>query len=367
MAARVLNATWKFLTSLELGVVLVLILTAFMVVGALLPQGMDDEFYLKAWDEGTYHVLRDLGLLGIFHKPIFLVPAILLGVNLLCCSIDILRKFLPKTITARYVVSALYHVALVGMFVGFFATYLFSYGGELTIKPGESVRVPLKKGETAWAGLAPRLGLAAPQNEDTPYELRLKSFATTYVEKEGRTFVKDWLSELEVVDGGEVVAAKRIEVNDPLVYGGMKYYQAFFDQKIKFDVDGEEREVGPGEPLAVGDETLMASTVTAGTLLGGDGPKPIGPYVELKEMPKDKWHRVTKDIRPGVRLRQGEPVRVGGRRVTFVSFEESSGLTYKRDAAVKFLWVLWIAFTALIAVRIYVQEAALTWFRKGNL
>ena len=59
MTKRVLKGIWKVLTSLELGVVLVVILTAFMVVGALLPQGMDDEFYLKAWDEGTYHALRD--------------------------------------------------------------------------------------------------------------------------------------------------------------------------------------------------------------------------------------------------------------------------------------------------------------------
>ncbi|MEE8640004.1 MAG: hypothetical protein V3T41_06305, partial [bacterium] len=63
MAGRVLNGIWKLLTSLELAVILVVILTAFMVVGALLPQGMDDEFYLKAWDEGTYHALRDLGFL----------------------------------------------------------------------------------------------------------------------------------------------------------------------------------------------------------------------------------------------------------------------------------------------------------------
>ncbi len=70
------------------------------------------------------------------------------------------------------------------------------------------------------------------------------------------------------------------------------------------------------------------------------------------------------DQGPGRRLDRGRPVDVGTRRVTFVSFEESSGLTYKRDPAVKFLWVLWIAFTALIAVRIYVQESVLTWVRK---
>jgi cytochrome c biogenesis protein ResB len=366
MVRRALTVIWRLLTSLEVAVVLVLVLTAFMVVGALVPQGMDDDFYLKAWDEGTYHTLRGLGLLNIFHKPIFLIPAVLLGVNLLCCSVEILRKFFPRNVTARFAVSALYHLALVGMFVGFFVTYLFSYGGEIWLKPGEATRVPLKRGETTWARLAPRLGLAAPQNEETNYELRLESFETEYVEKDGRIFVKDWLSALEVVEDGDVVAAKRIEVNDPLVYGGMKYYQASFEQKVTFDVDGDVRELEAGEPLAVGDERLMVSTVTGGTLLGVEGPKPIGPYVELKQMPEDKWHRVVKDVRPGVRLSQGERADVRGHDVTFLSYREASGLTYKRDPAVKFLWVLWISFTALIAIRIYVQESALTWFRKEH-
>ncbi len=361
---RVLSTTWKLLTSLEVAVVLVLVLTAFMVVGALIPQDMGEEFYLKAWDEGTYHTVRDLGLLNVFRSPVFIVPALFLGLNILCCSIDILRKFFPKGITAHFAVSALYHLAMLAMFAGFVTTFLVAYGGELTIKPGESVRVPFAKGDTRWAKLAPKLGLEAPRNEESPYELRLAKFETTYVEREGRVFTRDWISDLEVVEDGKVVKAQRIEVNEPMVYGGVKYYQAFFDQKIKFAVDGEAAEVGIGEPLAVGEEMMMVSTVKSGTLLGDDGPKPLGPYVELKEMPADKWHRATKDVRPGTRLELGRPLEIKGHDVTFVAFEESSGLTYKHDPAVKYLWVTWILFTALIAVRIYFQESTLLWFRR---
>jgi cytochrome c biogenesis protein ResB len=361
---KVWRVTWKLLTSLEVAVVLIVVLAAFQIVGALIPQGMDEEFYVKAWGAGTYHTLRDFGLLNIFRGPVFIVPALLFALNLLCCSIDILRQFFPKGLTARFTVSALYHLAMLAMFAGFFTTFLLAYGGELTLKPGESVRVPFAKGDTRWAKLAPKLGLAAPRNEKSPYELRLAKFETTYVEKGGQVFVKDWLSDLEVVEGGEVVKAKRVEVNEPLVYGGMKYYQAFFDQKIKFAVDGKAAEVGVGEPLAVGDEMLMVSTVKSGTLLGEGAPKALGPYVELKEMPKDKWHRVTKDIRPGTRLEPGRPVKMRGHDVTFVSFEESSGLTYKHDPAVKYLWVIWVLFTGLIAVRIYFQESTLLWFRR---
>ncbi|MGD8718175.1 MAG: cytochrome c biogenesis protein ResB [Candidatus Zixiibacteriota bacterium] len=350
---------WKFLTSLELAVVLVVLLAALMVVGALLPQGMDDEFYLKAWDVGTYHTLRDLGLLGIFHSAIFLVPAFLFAVNLLCCGINFLRGS-TDAVGLRRAVSAVYHLIIFAMLVGFVATFLFSYGGEILIKPGESKRVPLDRGETAWARALGRLGLPAPTNTKSPYELRLQDFTTTYVERDGKVFVKDWISELEVVRFGEVVRAGRVEVNRPLVYGGMKYYQAYFDQEITFDVDGRPQTMGPGEPLILGKEMMMVSTVKAGTLLGegGEADRPLGPYVELKEMPGDKWHRVTKDVRPGLKLERGVPAEVRGHAVTFTGFEESSGFTYKHDPAVRYLWVLWIAFMVLLSFRIYVLELA---------
>lgn len=41
--------------------------------------------------------------------------------------------------------------------------------------------------------------------------------------------IKDWKSTLEVVEAGEVVAEKTIEVNDPLKYGGYTFYQSSYD------------------------------------------------------------------------------------------------------------------------------------------
>lgn len=357
------NRLWGLATSLTVAVILICILAVLSVIGALIPQGMDEEFYNKAWSPATYHTLRDLGLLNVYRGPLFVVPALLLGLNLLCCSIKILKRFFPEGITGRNVVSALYHLCMLAMFVGFFTTFLVSFGGELTLKPDEQVKVELKKGETNWAKFARRLGWEAPRNEKAPFELKLNKFETTYVEKSGHVFVKDWVSDLAVVEGGRVVKRKRIQVNDPLVYRGLKFYQAFYNQKIRIAVDGVERVVAPGEPLAVGKDMMMVSSVKGGTLLTESGPRPLGPYVELKEMPKDKWHREQKDIRPGIKVNLGEIKPVGGKRVKFVNYEEASGLTYKSDPAVKYLWVIWIAFTALIAVRVYIQESAVIWFR----
>ncbi|MEE9487502.1 MAG: cytochrome c biogenesis protein ResB [Candidatus Brocadiales bacterium] len=41
--------------------------------------------------------------------------------------------------------------------------------------------------------------------------------------------IKDWKSTLRVIDGGEVVLEKTIEVNDPLKYGGFSFYQSSYD------------------------------------------------------------------------------------------------------------------------------------------
>lgn len=361
---KVSGNIWGLLTSLWVAVVLILVLAVFAIVGALVPQGMEEDFYLKAWDRGTYETLRDLGVLNIYKSALFIAPAILLALNLLCCCINVLRRFAPEGITGRNVISALYHLAMLAMFVGFFTTFLVSWGGDLTIKPGEAVAVPTKAGETNWAKLAPRLGLAPPADGETPFTLRLNKFETTYVERGGKVYVKDWISDLSVLEDGVEVRRKRIEVNRPLVWGGMKFYQAFYEQRIRFTVDGQPQELGMGEPLTLGDGMMMVAPVKAGMLLEPAPPKPLGPYVELKEMPKDKWHRVAKDVRPGTKLALGVPVAVKGHAVVFVGFDEASGLTYKRDPAVKYLWILWLAFTALIGMRIYFQESLFLWFGK---
>jgi len=56
---------WGLLTSLWVAVILILVLAAFSIVGALVPQGMEKDFYLKAWNKGIYETLFALGVLNI--------------------------------------------------------------------------------------------------------------------------------------------------------------------------------------------------------------------------------------------------------------------------------------------------------------
>ncbi len=51
----------------------------------------------------------------------------------------------------------------------------------------------------------------------------------SYQRAQHRT-IKDYISELEIVENGKVVAAKAIEVNHPLHYGGYHFYQHALDE-----------------------------------------------------------------------------------------------------------------------------------------
>lgn len=352
---KVLKKIWAVLTSLELAVVLILILAVFQIIGSIVPQNMGPEYYADAWSQGTYDTLKTFGLLSIFSSPFFIIPALLLGINLASCAINIVARFFTKKVTHRDFVSALYHLSLFAMFAGFFTTFLVSFGGDITLAPGDETTVPLKWSETNWYRFAPGFGMEAPPDAESDFKIRLVSFDTTNVEMGGKLFVKDWTSSVQVIENGKVVKEKNIEVNDPMVYGGIKFYQANYDQRITLDVDGEKVETTAYAPLALGDESWQVRPVRHGTLLTDGGSEPVEPYLELK--PPDGEGK-------NVRLDRGKETDVSAHKITFIDFDESSVLIYKRDPAIKYLWILWMVFTGLIAIRVYIQEPYRRWFKK---
>jgi len=77
---------------------------------------------------------------------------------------------------------------------------------------------------------------------------------------------KKWWSDLAVVDNGKVTLRKQIAVNDPLVYGGVRFYQASFGSTGKIDrlmLTATPRDVGPSREIAIAlNETLPLDSDT---------------------------------------------------------------------------------------------------------
>lgn len=66
------------------------------------------------------------------------------------------------------------------------------------------------------------------QIKELPFHIKLKDFRIEYY-KSGP--IRDYISEVQVVKDGNVVAEKSIEVNHPLHFGGYHFYQNSFDAK----------------------------------------------------------------------------------------------------------------------------------------
>ncbi|MBL7074777.1 cytochrome c biogenesis protein ResB [candidate division KSB1 bacterium] len=101
--------------------------------------------------------------------------------------------------------SLLNHLGLLLLFLGGLIISLFGYSVMHYGSPGEIIRPP-----------------------GADFQVRIDDFRIEYNEK-GR--IKDYISELTVLRGGDEILRKRIEVNSPLRYQGFNFYQASYNLK----------------------------------------------------------------------------------------------------------------------------------------
>src|SRR4030042_3905760 len=66
--------------------------------------------------------------------------------------------------------------------------------------------------------------------KELPFHIKLKDFRIDYY-KSGA--VGDYISEVQVVKNGSVVAEESVEVNNPLHFGGYHFYQSSFDPEAR--------------------------------------------------------------------------------------------------------------------------------------
>jgi hypothetical protein len=64
------------------------------------------------------------------------------------------------------------------------------------------------------------------QTKELPFRIKLKDFRIEYYKPE---YVRDYISDIQVIKDGNVVAEKSIEVNHPLHFGGYHFYQSSYD------------------------------------------------------------------------------------------------------------------------------------------
>jgi len=261
----------KTFSSLRTGVILLILTGVAAALGTFILQrpATDSDKLARAYSPTTLYWLDRLGLTDVFHTWWFLTLLGLVSLSIVLVSIDRFpnawrfyarpyrktdshfRSALPNKIELpitdsedalnaaeralknsgwpveriaddhepslyserhRFSVMAVYivHASLLLIFAGGIIDGFFGYSGFMELQKGQTSNViELRKGGTKQIPFAVKCDSAGQENyaDGSP---------------------KRWWSNLAVVQGGQQVDAKQIVVNDPLVYKGLRFYQASF-------------------------------------------------------------------------------------------------------------------------------------------
>ena len=270
--------TWQTLSSIKTGVVLIILVVIFSAAGTVILQRpmTDPDDMERAYSPAMLRFLDGAGLTDIFHARWFVALMVLVSLSIIAASVqrfpnawryfarpykspdDNFRRVLPTQAQIsiadeeqgldageralkhmglkperivrtnsfslfsernRMSEMAVYivHASLLLIFLGGIVDALYGWKGFLMLSPGTtSNQVALKNGVM----------------RTIPFSIRCDG---TGEETYADGTPKKWWSKLAVVDDGREVSHKEIVVNDPLVYQGLRFYQASYGRTGKLD------------------------------------------------------------------------------------------------------------------------------------
>jgi cytochrome c biogenesis protein len=312
MAASVPRKIWQTFAAIKTGVVLLILVVVLSAAGTLILQrpATDPDEMQRAYSPQVLHLLDGLGLTDVFHAWWFVLMLSLVSLSIIAASVQrfpnswrffsrpykspdetfrkalpdhrlipiknedeeaaisvaerVLQKagFRPERIVRensfslfgernRFSELAVYivHASLLLIFLGSNVDALFGWRGFVMLTRGQqSSEVKPANGSPRNLPFAVRCDGAGQENypDGTP---------------------KRWWSDLAVVENGEVTLRKQIVVNDPLVYRGVRFYQASYGQTGKIDklmLTATPRDGQAAKDITIGlDETISLDADTS--------------------------------------------------------------------------------------------------------
>jgi cytochrome c biogenesis protein len=296
---------WRTLSSIKTGVILLIVVVIVSAAGTLILQRpmTDADEMQRAYSPQMLRILDAVGLTNVFHAWWFVLMLGLVSLCIVAASIErfpnawryfsrpykvtteAFRRALPvqKRIAVsdeRFAVSAaeralkhtgfrpervnsdvtnlfaernrfsqmavyIVHASLLLIFLGGIIDGVCGWRGYVALQKGQSVsQITLRDGGTKQLPFAVRCDGAGQENY-----------------KDGSP--KKWWSKLAVVEDGKELQRKEIVVNDPLVYGGVRFYQASYGSTGEMDklILTASLRASKGEPqeiaLSVGDTVQL--------------------------------------------------------------------------------------------------------------
>lgn len=272
------EALWGLFSSMRTAIVLLLLLAIVSILGTIIPQNaMSIEQYEKAYGPIKFALIKLFGLTNLYHSGFYSFLLVLVGVNLIVCSINrfsstlkqlrnpqictptsqVLRmqrsekvssrgsidETLDMTVTALQAGSyrvknqrdgndvAVYatkgwlslwgpyltHLSILVIFLGAVIGGMTGFNGYTNITEGQSTTTYTREsiGEHDHGDKKVDLG----------FRVSLDKFRIDHDEAHNPT---GYRSELKIYDDEKLVAQKEIDVNHPLTYRGISFFQSSY-------------------------------------------------------------------------------------------------------------------------------------------
>ena len=264
------NPIWKFFSSVQLAIFTLVILSLTSIIGTIIPQGRSFEFYIEKYGTTLARFFHILDIPEMYTSWWFLTLLGLLSVNLVVCSIDrlplaigqitldqtgfdsdrlrkmafthevanpppslhdhateLLRKkgwkLQKKATPAGQITAAqkggwsrtgvyIVHLSILVIFAGAIIGHLLGFKG--------SVLIPEMKDSDKVYGSKTHTPI------DLGFTVRCERFDIEFYDN---GMPKEYRSRLTVIENGEEKLVKDIEVNDPLIYRGITFYQSSYE------------------------------------------------------------------------------------------------------------------------------------------
>jgi cytochrome c biogenesis protein ResB len=208
-----LEALYKFLRSVKLAVVLILVIAALSILATLIPQRQEAAFYFHTYSQTLARVVLALGFDNFFRSVVFLAPVALFFVNLSVCMVDRMLVRSRRRARRRHGPD-LIHLGLLVLIVGALFSVFARREAMVYLAEGEQILLP------------------------DDYSLRVLDFAFERY-PDGRP--KDWISTVAVTRRGEeVIPSYAIEVNKPLKINRVKVYQTSYADEARAELTGPD-------------------------------------------------------------------------------------------------------------------------------
>lgn len=385
---------YEQLASLKFTIFILFALAATSLVGTLLPQGGSQEEIVARYGAAMAKIIDMLGLADLYHAGWFRLLLLLLGVNLIVCTMERLPKTLKllryrdRTVEPEKLLKLASHAEMKTSFTWDQVRPVLERIVSETIGPVRRVEMP--SGDGAYAAVAEKgrwsllmvyvvhlsvlvvllgaltgsvfgfkafMNIAEGESTDEaeppsgngvfqlPFQVRLDKFDVSFYEG---GMPKDYRSDVTIIDGGREALKGSVRVNDPLTYNGVTFYQASYGSVLKqAEIEIQNTQSGAVYKLTLPFKEMVDIPETQSKIMAmhyeedfsGFGPAIV--LVVFDEGAKPAVSRVLVN-HPDFHGNQFQNYRV---RVLRTEQSRYTGLQVKRDPGV---WIVWCGFITMI-------------------